>query len=463
MMPGMGGAPSGKLDGEISDASGLIKPQEFPGLDSNGMPIEGLTETGGAMPGMPMMPGMGGAPSGKLDGEISDASGLLKPQEFPGLDSNGMPIEGVTSGGATPGMPMMPGAPSGKLDDVSDASGLIKPQEFAALDSNGMPIEGVTTGGTTPGMPMMPGMGGAPSGKLDGEISDASGLIKPQEFAALDSNGMPIEGVTTGGAMPGTGATPREEVSDSSGLLRPQEFAALDSNGMPVEGVTAGGAMPGMPMMPGATPSAARDEVSDASGLIKPQEFTAYDSNGMPVDGIAPSAATPAMPGVPMVPGVAPTASDRKAAESAGTAGAQAAHRVPVVSSDGGADETAAWEVAAGAAFAPLLFPVGRGRRDEPEVRINAISTERESTWTGEPERATWQPSRSAAGQGASVEEVPVFCGAGPEPVAAEPEPEEEPVEESEKDTDKTAVRHLLAQEATLWGGTAQAGPGVLE
>jgi hypothetical protein len=408
------------------------------------MPIEGVT-TGGATPGMPMMPGTSGAPTSKPDSEISDASGLLRPQEFPALDSNGMPIEGVSTGGAMPMMPSTGGAPTSKLDsEVSDASGLIKPQVFTALDSNGMPIEGVSeTGGAMPGMP-----GGAP--------------IAPREFTALDSNGMPVEGVTSGGAMPGmpmmpgsTPATSRDEVSDASGLIRPQEFAALASNGLPVEGVTTSGATPGtpfagavgsamarapiqgatpggvMPMMPGVTPATARDEVSEASGLIKPQESAALD-------------------GIAATPGAA-------SAEPGGAAGAQVAHRVPVVRHDGGVDETAAW----GVAGAALLFAAGRGRRDDPEVRIDAISTERESTWTGEPERATWQPNRSATGQGASVEEVPLFCGvgAGPEPVAAEPE--EEPVEESEKDTEATAVSHLLAQEATMWGGPA--GSGVLE
>ncbi|MEU3341158.1 WXG100 family type VII secretion target [Streptomyces sp. NPDC006668] len=224
MVPGMGGGVPGVSGDEPSDASGLVDPSVEPwkgdsgaagedplptaeglgdrsglkpwaGSPEVGTPGAGVGGVGAGMPGMPMVPGMGGGVPGVSGDEPSDASGLVDPSVEPWKGDTGvagedsLPTAGVSGGGN--GLTLPAGGPTAPVS-LAGGAGSAEPW---------------TGSGAGAGMPYMPPMGGASGagGKGGGEPSDASGLLEASTEPWTGERGAAMEDVAPGTPAGGPG------------------------------------------------------------------------------------------------------------------------------------------------------------------------------------------------------------------------------------------------------------------
>jgi hypothetical protein len=227
MMPPMGGAPQGNGQGaERPDAAGLIAGDPLPwegtdlsvgdptGLDTPAAdPTEwatpGETPTGlpgAGMPGMPMMPPMGGAPQGNGQGaERPDAAGLIagdpQPWETEGIDVDD-PI----------GLDTPPAEPAVWATSTAAAAPAGGP---AASATPGTPL--------APAAPIVPAPVGSARPRLDGRV----GVVRrsgEEDFSAWDAPGGSLTSIFGRGSAPadgqvGTPSTPSTPDSSAVPLL----------------------------------------------------------------------------------------------------------------------------------------------------------------------------------------------------------------------------------------------------
>jgi hypothetical protein len=369
--------------------------------------VPGAENRAGLPGGMPMMPGMGGAPQSPVAAhERSDASGLL--------------------GGATE--PWHGAALPGTAGELGSLTGT---QPGGSLLSSGETVPGAENLAGLPGgmpmMPMMPGMGGAPQqSNAAHERSDAAGLLG---------------GVTE----PWSGEAPRSASGEAGSAT----------------GAGAGGpGLSGMPFLPGAAASAGsdkREERSDASGLLagESEAWTGDESGHAPEEAGSANGTAAGGPGL-AGPGVAPAAP-----ALSGTVPAPAAPAEP--------EDRSAWETTTDVA-ASLLFGMLNGRAaaaDEDEIEARTVSVERDA-WIEDPAAgaepgeqaalATWQRSANAGGTSAASGEPPqARSGRFPEGyVPPKPELVEEAVLVAAEDDDEeepgTEAGRLLVQDPSIWG-----------
>ncbi|HEV7979126.1 hypothetical protein [Amycolatopsis sp.] len=516
-MPGSPGASAaaGGSGAERSDASGLLgnetKPwagTDMPGMgDPNGVdapatdPAEwastnqqqaqGFRGAGMPPPGSPGSPGAG-ANAGGSGAERSDASGLLGNETKPwaGTDMPGMgdpsgvdapatdPAEwastnqqqaqalpGTGSPGA--GMPGSPGAGAnagGSGAERSDASGLLgnETQPWTGSDVPGMgdpsgvdapakdPAEWASTNqapgflGMTPGMsPGSPGMPGsaAAAGGSGAERSDASGLLgnESDQWSGVETAGVgDPHGIDAPAADPAEWASPEQHQSQ-----------------VPVMGAT-GSAMPGLPGANAAAGSGGAER-SDASGLL-----------GNETD--------PWAGAVPVVGD--PTTVDAPAAEQAAWASTDQPAQVPdestvdrvaVVKPSEQKEDTAAWDLVAGAGALAFLVPFAVAQagkqKEQSEEELTPEYTLRETEPWGEDaaetELTTYRRKKGEEGTHIVEDRPPAMC-TDELPPAPEPVETEEDSDEEEEEEPRTAA-NLLKQTDDAWGKSGTKPLGVLE
>ncbi|MFH8386878.1 hypothetical protein ACH4E7_39195 [Kitasatospora sp. NPDC018058] len=214
-LPGLGSDPAGAL---LGTGGGL--PLPFPGMTG----MTGMTGTGRGAPGLDdgtrrglpdagapsPFPGMSAPGASELPSPSTSSAGPLSP--FPGMSAPGaseLPSPSTSSAGPLSPFPGMSAPGVSELPSPSTSPGAGAPtftgtggpvgSGTAGLDAAGRPLpvdapsaalpggagqtgDAVAAGSSGPMMPMSPMMpGGAAAGARDGERSDASGLLVPDE------------------------------------------------------------------------------------------------------------------------------------------------------------------------------------------------------------------------------------------------------------------------------------------
>lgn len=518
--PGAGAAAGGS-GAERSDASGLLgnetKPwtgSDMPGMgDPSGVdaptkdPAEWATSNqqqaqafpGGGAPasGMPGSPGAG-ANAGGSGSERSDASGLLGNETKP------------WAGGDMPGM----GDPSGVDAPAKD------PAEWASTNQQAQGFPGMGAGMPPPGSPGAPGAG-ANAGGSGSERSDASGLLgnETQPWTGSDVPGLgdpngvapakdAAEWATanqapgflmTPGMSPGSPGMPGSaaaaggsgsERSDASGLLGneseqwtgvetagagdphgidapaadPAEWASVEQQQAQLPGM---GAIPGLPGANAASGSGGAER-SDASGLL--------DNGNDPWAGPAPVAGDPTnvdAPAAEQAAWASTPAITEPEEDIEGGVGAEPVEstvdRVAVVKPSEQKEDTAAWDLVAGAGALAFLVPfaIGQaGKKKEPsEEELTPEYTLRETEpWveeTAETELTTYRRKKGEEGARIVEDRPPPMC-TDELPPPVEPEKTEDESDEDEEEEPRTAA-NLLKQTDDAWGKSGTKPLGVLE
>jgi hypothetical protein len=143
------------------------------------------------------------------------------------------------------------------------------------------------------------------------------------------------------------------------------------------------------------------------------------------------------VPGMPLVPGttevpVEPTQSTQD--------------RVAVVRPSEGREDTAAWDLVAGAGALAFLVPLAasQARKAAPEPDFTPDFALRETEpWEESAELATYQRKKAGEGESFVEDRPPLMCSAAPPPEPVEEEPEADPEDPDAEEEPRTAANLL--------------------